>query len=198
MKRLKRWPWLAGLLITILATTVGATARPSPASAATPSCIARIDFTTFQAQGSCTGGDPAIPYRVVLLCVGNIADPLGTITGLSVSPWTPTTQPISDVDCHLLGGFPYFASADVGSAPPPPSANMICESGRNAFRCDLPNQVPGVQISWSINGGRVTAWDNLTHVSGGCQAGTAVSVLVFNSASIATSSWRSCRSGPWL
>jgi hypothetical protein len=196
MRRTSRWPRAATLLIAVLAA-VGASALPaSPAAAATtPTCGITSTSPTWSA--ACTNGDPAIPYRVVLLCWLGSGNPYIITNGqLFSTVWTPTTQPITGLYCPI--GIATLGLVDVGSPPPPPSANLFCESGNSSFRCEVDPELTGsLSITWSYGGNHIAAWDNKTIVTGGCSPGHAVSVVITNSTATATGSSSFCRTGPW-
>lgn len=193
----KRWPRLVVVLMLLLAATAAVTAPASPAAAlAAPQCSAR-SADIFSADASCTNGDPAIPYWLVIYC-----RQLGLPTThplyetIHPSDRTPTTQPIH-MTCPF-GGFVLFAWTEVGSPPPPPGADLSCESGSSTFFCEVRHELAGVvQIRWTINGAPVAEWDNKTYVSRGCTTGTIVAVEVTNSTGTATDSWSGCRRGSW-
>jgi ABC-type transport system substrate-binding protein len=197
MRRTSRWRRVATLLIAVLAA-VGASAFPaSPAAAATtPTCV----ITATSPVGwsaACTNGDPAIPYRLVLLCWLGSGNPYIITNGqLFSTVWTPTTQPITGVRCPI--GIATLGLIDVGSPPPPPSANLFCESGNSSIRCEVDPELTGsLSITWSYGGNHIAAWDNKTIISSACAPGHAVSVVITNSTATATASSGLCRTGPW-
>lgn len=200
MGRTGHWPRMMGLLLGMVVALVGVTvpAGPAAAQAAAPQCQGWVSSNGLFGEGGCSGGDAAIPYRVVMMCRQYIEfpnDPLYEY--FTVSAWAPTTQRITGVSC-VWGGYPALVFTEVAAPPPPPGANIICESGANSFFCHLEHGLSGVvQIRWTINGMHLASWDNQTYVSSGCSSGTVIAVTVTNSAGSATDSWRNCRSGPW-
>jgi streptogrisin C len=78
-------------------------------------------------------------------------------------------------------------------------ASLNCESGLNQYRC--PAVISGdapVTTKWYVNGAHVPSNDNKTFLNGNCTAATTVKVTATNAGGSSSSSWGSCRSGPWL
>jgi hypothetical protein len=184
-------------MIALLSAVGAGALSSSPAAATTtPTCVITASSVVAY-SAACTNGDPAIPYRLVLLCWRGSGDPYLITNGtLFSSAWTPTTQPINNFACPI--GIPTLGFVDVGSPPPPPSAHLSCESGNSGFRCEVdPDLTGSLSITWYYSGARIAAWDNKEFIAGGCQPGNTVTVIVTNSNGTATGSWGACRTGPW-
>jgi hypothetical protein len=193
---------LATVLLAVVAgaTPAAAEAAPTPTDvtiAAAPTCGAGLHVSTLTYSASCTNGDPAIAYRITVLCSLSLTSPIYEFDGVGrTSAWTPTTQPILNIGCVV--GWPRVALIDVQDPPPPPRATLSCESGNYHFRCSVSTGLTGsLTIFWYVNGGRLASYDNLRSVSGGCQPGNKFTVTVTNSTGSATAAWSGCSRNPW-